>query len=489
MINFRIVSIPHVAGLHTTTWTPADWPTVNHILNPWADPLVERLNLLIFNLKRQVWARSPELQDHFHHQYGILHQAVIRAEFEYYLDELCRYMNILNAYVWDHYLKADIDSFMDSKIDASWASHSFPPDSLPDSYNFPAIYTDNLDSFEPKSAQFYSRRIRAQKDYKPDRPLPDMTHSRIQFTYATNPLESLVHDSFNHLLFEFAQSEDSNLLTGIAAKSRLVLSNGGIPVPNRCTILGWLALCAHDLMSIPNEPGMHMLTYTLPCMPMTQEHVLRAPIPGEDSGADHSLGYKSAAHDRDVYGRIKHGLWESSSVLVDLARRDSNNGVGDLIARRIVQDGRESARHTVDAALQMLPRRLKLKTNQLHEILGPLGDPHMAAYAPMPLFPARAGWPAPFDVGFRSLSRWHRVHLRFDDDEVGTLAATEWKQTFEREVVEYLIREQSDLIAVTFEAALIRQRSRPAPPPKAPRGRKPIHDFGDFGQLVMGDSN
>lgn len=481
MLNFRIVPINYLSQTMLRTWAPKDWPTVNHDLNPWADPFIDRLNLLIYNLKRQAWVRSPEVVDYFFQRFTWQYQAQIMAEHEYYMDQIERFINIRRAYVWDFYLSHDVDSFMDMKSNGDWAKgYATPePDELPYFYLDQSIYRDVLESFEWKCNAFWGSVLNQFKEREgKHKQLESSRYSGIAKMTASPlvPWESIIHDHFNHLLFEFAQAaRTENLLEGIAAKQRGFLRNGSIPLPNRHTILGWYALCGLDFFPCESnrKDKEHWLSYILPCLPMTLEHNVGNTIPGDDSDSDHSLGYKSSAHDRTAYGRIRHGRWECDNVLLLDSHGAGGNATPYLVARREIRHGGLTGGELVNQSINMLPYVKPGKRQPWSHVRGPIADPNLASYHPIQM----TRLSETFDVGFRSLSKWHRIHMQFTDDEMGALAATEWRQAFESELMRFIHLNQTEVLQTIFDACLIRQQVKPTES-KAKPGRKPRTDFG-----------
>jgi len=205
---------------------------------------------------------------------------------------------------------------------------------------------------------------------------------------------------------------------------------------------------------------------------------LATAIPGEDSGSDQSLGYKSAAHGRTPHGRIIHGKWECSSVFLDVAERDGPDRGSYHISRRVIRAGATGASHISDSAKQMLAIYPRGTTPAVARVSGPVGDPDLSSFESLGMMFATHSVHRSFDTGFRSLAKWHNMHLRFDDEELGTLAAEEWRSAFESELISFLNRNQNQNLQVTFDAALIRQRIRPVAPTIKPSNRK----RADFGQ-------
>lgn len=485
MLNFRIVPIPYLSQTLLKTWDPKDWPTVNHDLNPWADPFIDRLNLLIYNLKRQAWVRSPEVVKYFFQRFRWEYQAQIMAEHDYYMEQVERFINIRRAYIFDFYLMREADSFMDAKTSGDWAKgYATPePDEMPYLYQHQSIWRDVLIGFEWKVSSFYNKPLNEFKEIneqgKEIVPSRYMGLKRHDFSHIV-PWESIIHDHFNHLLYEFAQvAEDSNSLEGVAAKQRAFLKNGLIPLPNQHTILGWYALCGHQFFKIQTTSVMdvglgHFLCYSLPCLPMTLEHSVGNAIPGDDSDSDQSLSYKSAAHDRTAYGRIKHGRWESDSVLLLDSGGAGVHPERNLIARRSIKNGTVTAAELIESALNMLPIRISGKSPEWSHVWSPIPDPNLASYNPLQMTHTRET----FDVGMRALAKWHRLHMAFTDDEIGALAAVEWRTAFESELLAFIKRNQTEVLQTVFDACLIRQTVKQAKNPKAKPGRKARTDFG-----------
>lgn len=497
MLNFSIVSVNEIAQTQFGTWHPANWPMMSRYLNPLADPFIDRINLLILNLRRQIELRSIENRNWILHRIGPVEECVLEAEYDSFAEMLHDTENIYRAYLFDHYFESAADSFM-ALSPSKLSLDSSPPLPVPVCYARDSVVTHGLSNalpfnmVKPISDNLQNGRGPTSTRFtEPHRGI-NLARER-QFHrawYRTGPQEARVSSSMNHLLYELSElSEDNNHLTGLSAKNRVFYINEAIPQPNRHTWLAWYSLVGisagecylKEAKTASRMFGLdypHVQQFILPCLPMTQEHLSGHINPGDDSGGDNSLSARSAAHDRTPHGRIKHGRWEFITGFSGFKGSNSEERIDIIGSIDSIRFGNTTGRHLVQRQEDLL-RFAVGNTDGIfdRDAAGVVYDPHLAYMHNMPLN-LHYDNALPFDIGMRSLAKWFRVHFRFDETEFGALAAKEWIDAYMREAWDWIHRSDAAHLRNEFDAALIRQTLRAAPGKKESRGRKAKTDFG-----------
>lgn len=293
----------------------------------------------------------------------------------------------------------------------------------------------------------------------------------------------------------------NNRLDGAAARNgRVLLVDGGIPLPNMASFLGWWQaagvvlrkLTEHErkwyapLRHDASEPT-HIMTYCPPMMPRTSEHANRSVIQTDDSHADHSLSIRSNGHRRDSHLALHYGVRRCRTVLLD-----SHSGAVYVVAddhnpQSFLTKTAMGVHHAhgymlpvfnpsqviylrgdVDSLDPFLPH---LGPDAYSTIQGVLPDPYAADTQALEFF--RITSLSPVDVGWRSLSKWGTMHFRFDDNEI----ADSWCDEFEQIAIRHMNATPWEMAQYYMQAALRMTIKTNAPEREVKKTKKGIMTF------------
>lgn len=506
----------------TGGWWTEGTEAQNLILNPRNDPLTARFLLARFNLMREVlrerefghvWrefdALTQALHEHRFQTLMELYRDWFAIEMTYELDGVeSEIIALCDKAMADKQILADIrdgtkveDIFTRRANKLIESAQARSPGEFDDGVRLNDLQVAIVDANSPESVKFTHSLFSSEID-RPLRILPrNMTQAQRDKAkaWATRiaPFQHDLWNSFDYLITDlFMASNINNRLSGASAKNnRMLLVDDGIPLPEMASFLGWYNTCGIAFRQLSQREAhigsrifggtavTHILTYCAPTMPVTREHRQGSQIQTDDSHADHSLGIRSPGHHRDTSGRIVHGFSRVRTVL--LARNspefcglvcDDSNPAHSLAA---------SAIEIHDAHCRMLPYFLNtrsqyerggqynldaflpgLNLSEIRDLHGRIQNPWLASGESLPFY--RMLRDDPVDIGFRALSKFGRVHFRFDSRESSDI----WCSRFEQTAARFLAATPREMMQYYFEAALKLQLriSTPEKPVKTPSG-------------------
>lgn len=146
-------------------------------------------------------------------------------------------------------------------------------------------------------------------------------HDYLAARHSSSAKRTILSMSDNILSHELEiVGKEKNALQGIAAKSRVLLLDSNIPVPNAVTApawfervgIYWAELRPSAQLRLFQQWGRnltHAACYLVPAMPATAEHRNMGGLQDQSTHADHSLPMRSAGHARRLSGAIDYGCW------------------------------------------------------------------------------------------------------------------------------------------------------------------------------------
>lgn len=266
-------------------------------------------------------------------------------------------------------------------------------------------------------------------------------------------VQNETHVSVSRMTMDILQHETYNQIPGRNVDGRILLVNKGIPLPSIDSFLGWFSHAGIAFRALfPGEKARTgemcrftphwILTYMLPAMPMTKEHVAHNLVQTVDSTASHSLQSKNSAHRRTGNGSILFGQWRVRTVLIG-----KQPGEFYIVGDQPLPTLSVTPMSIHEQHLFMLPgmkstlggwyaggywnRDMLLPGCRILDIeltSSPVNNPSVEG-AILPIH-----WPLiarDLIMPWASLSKYHRLHFRFDWTEEGNEAAADWTDGFE----------------------------------------------------------
>lgn len=468
---FTVQMPNHFDSIFNTAWASPHYRIFQQEWNPWGSESIARLQLMRFNLMRSCALYDDDMRRLYWNHLPYEDQLFAEAQYDYY--------RIQHDIVATREIEALQSLYLDSEaelLDANWKpitdkilkqrqQSSFYRDITYEDWMRGMIRLDAPYALMPPSIPAVSLYQRAL--LQPGRfnePTTFLFNPAPQFyrewrnKQAYTQMNLLI--SSQMWAYEIAGVFNRNKLQGVAAKNRILLTNGAIPIPNRATFLAWFAACGigaervtpEDAKALERMCGFNpemLFTYLIPMIPRTKEHGLGRVIGTDDSHADHSLPSRSQGHLRDEYGAIHYGVWAVRSVLLGRNGRhmvmhndfiDAHSGNSYLYqAKQMIPWTKQyhlAGRSKLDALFNL--EKLQLVTTHLM-------DPFQARNDPLNLLEYGVRY---VDLGMRAIAKQLNIHFRFDDLEL----IADWCSAFEQSALWHMHANQNDINKINFEA-------------------------------------
>lgn len=491
MTHIPFVPINLCSSSLNHTWRTDEWQKLSKELNITNDERIERIQLMRFNVLRQHRMRDAKLKRLYWDRLNDNEQLIAEAEREYfsslYKDLFALEMMILDS----EYLDMDLESFDHDKMVKGVHENKLLLD-LPNHLSPIDIEYNISESFIPHTAvaaNTYNESLIRPSEVIAFPFIPKRTTITANATTHSlwlnrlGPLQQRITTSTQRWHQELLESD--NALSGAGSKGRTLLVNTAIPLVNDMTFLAWFSASGIGLRGLEPKESVHnqrmcgfypthQLTFMLPMLPATKEHRNGGGIMGDDSHTDHSLTSKSGAHKRLESGALLHGLWLARTVFMN------TEGYTHEVATTRIQDANirgvaiQTTHNSMIGSYYHMPDRFYTARRNYDQFLygmdweeakrltGWIMDPWMVQPHPMPFLHAMQL--LPFDVTYRGIGKFMRVHFRFDDDMLGQAAANDWIESFTSACARYISMTESEVSRVEFETALKIQNYAAASP-------------------------
>lgn len=466
-------------------------------MNPWNDPTLDEFMLLRLNIARELTARSGRFRETYWRRLSQWDLLVADGEAQWLYEFYNQVLAAERGYLIETYLDSELEVFdawvadkpkfaadMRRTMLKTQREHSIYASFqertgmtiLDESQTAEAMLRAwlTLGHLPPRNPIHveYAEAVRLQSQ---GADLPDVLTNPVTTEAATElrvwreelgPLHYATRNHWEGLIEEFVRSKGDSALKGKAGESRLLFVNDKVPLPRDETFLAWSAISTicfrwlddREINAMRVMCGWRpesILTFLLPAMPMTKEHIVGSLIQTDDSTANQSLSARSAAHKRDDDGKIRFGQWRARTVILG-ASTDQIHVVCDEPLATL----QENPMGIHERHLDMLPYArssigdymrgkssrdvfapglgidtLGQTTSFIHDVgfAQPTGLPiHWA------LFTSEVGMP------WKSLAKFHRTHFRFDWDEAGQAAAAHWTLHFIQTAHRWLYSENDE---------------------------------------------
>lgn len=478
---FSIQMMNHFDTLYNQVWASPYFAKTAYRLNPWGDETLAEFQLYRFNLMRAASMFDPEMRSVYWNHLDHVDRLEAEASYDLYESLTKDIFTAEMLWIREHYLARDLDLLEKpeafqrvGKQVAATMGESLPPNITHTDWERGMLRFDAaiplLPSGTPWMQRYEHSFLEPGKYEVKDLGLvmkPQAGFYR-SWRQAAGPYQMNVHLSAGLWAYDMTyHSLRANHLKGVPGKRHTLFVNHHIPIPNRATFLSWAHACVLGMDRLTPEqtaaltrlarfPPKLLLTYLLPCLPRTKEHVSRSLVGTDDSHWDHSLPAKSSGHSRDKHGNIDYGQWLVRTVLIggtqdDLWTYTVANELPDTLSTAAVGF---SMRHR-----HMLPRQspsaemfdgLFHRTHS-HLINTMMQDPYQAGGDPLSI-----RWPymRTADTGMRAISKQLGLHFRFDSDAEGYDASSHWSLAFERCALWHMDASQTDRNRANFTAIM-----------------------------------
>lgn len=247
-----------------------------------------------------------------------------------------------------------------------------------------------------------------------------------------------------------------NALNAQAAKTRTLLINGAIPLPNLSTIMAWYSICGLETTQLMD---MTYVCFTHPHMPVTTEHgrgMTAQAMQDESSNSSHSLPARSGGHVRTKEGRIIHGRHEMWGIVFNDVEKihDMAIWVYDSLMTR-----------PAAAMRQAFPRIKRSDDSDFwgvgaYRISTLLSDPWVASESTL-----MGDWHRdyPISTTFRALAKTTNHHFMFTDDTEGMIALEVWKDAFLYAFKEYMMIREGLMPKFNLSSEIVLTNERRTP--------------------------
>ena len=464
-------------------------------LNPWNDPFVDRLHMLVHAAQRDWNARNGEFKTHYWDMLPAEDRLVAEAESAWLEDCIHDLIALRANYICQTYLlpdwESDPEAFCDSivagipaarKAIAMAQAHDAEAFARADSRG-QAIATDTdywirfvqngaalqlMPISHPATVNDFNvvtQPVGGEREYTRQFLRVPATEREASFLRrirtVVNPVCFELATSWGTLLDELVRHGDQrNKITGVQGNQHKLLINDDIPLPNASTWLGWFQHCGlafrgltvtemREWKRICGFIPTHILTYTPPLMPMSMEHRSGSPIiGGEDSNIKTSLPSRSKGHARHLdSNRIDYGRWTVRTVLLNqnnamqVVREEiaDNNAHGLAIHERhliTLPNGISTASTYLTERVHMNVLLDSMSSEEAKQVTTPISTPESQnegmQYWLWHLAQRTLAGP------WESLSRFYGLHFRFDSDSHGKAALEDWEEAFMSEALRFI---------------------------------------------------
>ena len=508
ILQFPIYPINHFDSTIMAHWHSQAWKITKQEQNPSDDEFIGRLQLMRFNLLRQIWIRNDNAQRKYWRYMPRVEQLTAQAECEAYeslhadlfalemrrnvelgLQSGINYLDSLisdrNAFAAFNKLRlghmqrqATMDSMRSSALESGALI-------LPGNVQRAVIGLGTMTQLfplnHPTAVNEYNSLIHPDETtddlpWIPQPSTPEQIEQLTQWRELAVPVQYSAVTSFEFLCQDIAMAAvDHNVLSGQLRASHMMLINDKIPLPSLATFHGWASHSVIAFRSLIHRETMrfarlsggtptHIMTYLAPNMPMTKEHASGNLITTDDSHTDHSLPTRNTAHLRDSRGRVSHGIWRVSTVLLDSANVDFVHRVAD----EDLLDGGRAGLSLHESHCDMLPNAEETEIMFLYGglqnrdvfldgmhisltnlIQSPVMNPFMhGMYRMRHNFQmTRVIW----DIAYRALSKFYGLHFRFDSSDLGEEALHQWQTAFESAASQWIASTAQERTTAYFD--------------------------------------
>lgn len=470
-------------------------------LNPWNDPVIDMLQLMRLTAQREWNARNGRFKRGYWDRLPIADQLLAEAESDYLSDfihstiyyELLRKSEFLDA-EQERFEKAGDEAFItfyhevregvnemakayDSTFGKGDPKHNYTTrdhakrlvQSEATYLLFPPDHPSH--SIEAKIERAVVDDTGPERTYLIRLPLERETDWLRDWRTWVGPKQELLRISHVMLMNDFTKKLEFNELDGASAKKHLLLTNSQVPMPTLDNILGWWQYCGVSCRRLTQGesygisrwagfmPGW-IMTYIPPMMPMSKEHLAGGGIMDSHSAGDFSLTAKSKGHKRDPENRIQYGHWQVRTVVFNREQIETvaSEQFDSLLTNKMgFADRHAETLPNVRAPSSLLTRgehNLFLLGEGLDDekagmLWSSVADPHMHQEHEERYFP-RFHRSSAGDSWF-SLSKFMGVHVRFDYDNFGTIALTDWYNEFNSIMQQYSYMTHAQRKAIEFQ--------------------------------------
>lgn len=471
---FTVQMPNHFDSIFNKTWASSNYRLFSQEWNPWGDADIGRLQVMRFNLARACAVYDSDMQRMYWNQLTFEDQLFAEAQFDYFKRMHDEYAAREVEAIGIKHLQADLET-LEGKWQSMGEATHLARESLPKNITYEdwmrgMLSFDAMTTLSPQSIPFvyhFENSLLKPGSFDVEKLKINAQGNRAKMYSTWRNQQGFTQHSLNVAInlwaYELVSRFPYNQIKGVSAKTHVLLTNSGIPLPNKATFLAWYAMCGFGcqflapadrkiLTRLCGFTPRILLTYLIPMIPRTKEHGLRTIVGTDDSHADHSLPARSSGHMRDEYGRIKYGVWRVRSVLI-------GNDDGTIRSHIVANDDFSTAEQTGFGfhfrAMQMIP--WTPKTGMMHsalfnspmlgEVRTHMMDPYQANRDPLPLtmFATRNA-----DLGMRAISKQQGIHFRFDEPE----AAEDWCKAFEMCAYHQVLMNQDRQNKVFFEAVM-----------------------------------